>query len=149
VLGTNLPTIDPNNGQFALEFSIFNLARIQSITTNAPSVSFTGDTTLGQANVTHVSSFTGLQVGMEVSGAGIPAGATIINLNPTDPTNLVIPLSANASATASQVALAAADFTITLTVVTSGVNNGVPNSTYIFAPIFTAPTGATIAGGTL
>jgi hypothetical protein len=149
VLGTNLPTIDPNSGETILALSIFNLARIQSITTNAPSVTFTGSTTLGQANVTHVSSFAGLQVGMEVSGPGIPAGATIINLNPTDPTNLVITLSANATATGTPPALTAADFTITLTVVSSGVNNGVPNSTYIFAPIFTAPTGATIAGGTL
>jgi hypothetical protein len=149
VLGTNLPTIDPNNGKLLLELSIFSLARIQSIATNAPSVSFNGDTTLGNANVTHVSSFAGLQVGMEVSGPGIPAGATITNLNPDDPANLVITLSANATATATQAALAAADFTITLTVVSGGVNNGVPNATFIFAPIFTTPTGTTIAGGTL
>jgi hypothetical protein len=144
VLGTGLPPIVPKSGQFDFELSIINLARIQSIATNAPSVSFTGNTTQGQPTITNVSSKAGLFVGMAVTGAGIPNGTTIADLN-TGPTSIT--LSQPATATATNVSLSAANYTITLT--TTGVSNGVPNATFVFLPIFTAPTGIAFAPGTL
>ncbi len=62
------------------------------LTTNA----FTGSLTSGSNVVTGISSFAGLAVGQFVVGLGIPAGTTILAMNPTGGT---ITLSANATLT--------------------------------------------------
>jgi hypothetical protein len=67
-----------------------------------PDVSITGDTTNGSPTIANVSSFTDVIDGMSISGAGIPAGATISSHNSGANT---ITLSANATATATGVTL--------------------------------------------
>lgn len=69
-------------------------------------VAFTGNTTSASATVASVSSLTGLEVGMTVTGAGIPAATTIITI--TNSGGDSITLSGNATATATGVALTAA-----------------------------------------
>lgn len=61
-------------------------------------VVFTADTTSGSAALANVSSTASLQIGMPVSGPGIPAGATIAALSP-------VTLSFHATAAATGVAL--------------------------------------------
>lgn len=70
--------------------------------TNTDTVTtLSGNTTSGSANVTGISSTTGLSAGMLVSGTGIPANAKIASI--TNGTSLVI--SANATATGTGVSL--------------------------------------------
>ena len=66
-----------------------------------PSQSLTGNTTSGSANITNTSNDLAVP-GMSISGAGIPAGATISSAN--NSAN-VIAISSNATATASGVTL--------------------------------------------
>lgn len=68
--------------------------------------SFTGDTTDTSTTVTNVSSFTGLDVGQTIEGAGIPAGTTIASL---DSGAGELELSQAATATATTVSLVAFD----------------------------------------
>jgi hypothetical protein len=67
-------------------------------TSVGPGVTITGSTTTGSAVITNPSSTAGLAVGQAVSGAGIPAGSTILGLSP-------LTLSANATATASGITI--------------------------------------------
>ena len=60
---------------------------------------FTGTLTSGSASVTGVSSTTGLSIGQDVTGTGIPAGTTILTINGLTAT---ITLSANATASGSE-----------------------------------------------
>lgn len=71
---------------------------------NGPA-NFTADTTNGSANLAAVSSLTGLQVGQNISGTGIAAGAYITAI--TGATTLT--MSANASATNSGVTITVTD----------------------------------------
>ena len=64
-------------------------------------IALTGDTTSADATVTGLASTANLFVGMAVSGAGIPANATILSIT----NSTTIELSANATATATGVAL--------------------------------------------
>lgn len=61
-------------------------------------LAITGSTTAGSAVITSPSSTTGLAIGQAISGAGIPANTTLLGLSP-------LTLSANATATASNVSL--------------------------------------------
>jgi hypothetical protein len=67
-------------------------------------VDFTANTTSGQPTLASVSSTLGLQLGMTVTGAGIPSATTIIGLSSSSPQ---VTLSNNATATADTVALVA------------------------------------------
>lgn len=71
------------------------------VTNNGTVTMLTGNTTNASANVTGISSTTGLAAGMIVSGTGIPSGAKIASI--TNSTSLV--LSANATATGTAVSL--------------------------------------------
>lgn len=64
-------------------------------------VSTTGNTTNTNATISGIPSTAALAIGMKVFGAGIPAGATILTI----PTANSITISANATATATSVAL--------------------------------------------
>jgi hypothetical protein len=81
---------------------------------------FTGTLTSGSATVTGVSSSTGLTIGQDVAGPGIPAGTTILAINTLTQT---IKLSANATAGGSQSLIATAP-PITFTMGTA--NSSVP-----------------------
>lgn len=82
-----------------------NLALIDFVkVTSAPSysISATGNTTSGSKAISSLSvSTSGLKVGQPISGAGIPAGATIASITSSS----AITISANATATASGVTL--------------------------------------------
>jgi hypothetical protein len=136
ILGPGLPFIDPSS-QLSLGLSVVGLARVASITTNANSV--TGDTAMGNPVVQHVNSLLNLRVGMQVSGTGIPTGATIISLDSSNPSNLKFTLSAAPTATNSGLAMVATDYTITLNQKVPNppvAPGGTPNSTYAFVPLF-------------
>jgi len=62
--------------------------------------SITGDTTSGSDSVSNVSDTTAVQIGMYITGTGIPAGATVLAK-----TSTTIQLSANATANGTTVAL--------------------------------------------
>jgi len=64
---------------------------------NAPTLTLTGNTTINSPVITGLSSTANLAVGMQVTGSGIPAGATIIAIQSAT----AITLSANATGTAS------------------------------------------------
>src|SRR5262249_8339026 len=64
-----------------------------------PGISFTGNTINGSPTVTNVSNVAGLAIGMPIFGPGIPVGATIVAIDPTNFGTATITLSANASAT--------------------------------------------------
>ncbi len=78
---------------------------------------FTGTLTSGSASVTGVSNLTGLTVGQDVTGTGIPAGTTVLTINPLIAT---ITLSANATASGSQ--------SLTATVPPVSFTLGTPNA---------------------
>lgn len=67
--------------------------------------SVTGDTTLGSAVITSVSSTTALRYGQTISGAGIPAGAYIASVDSA--TQITLATGKNATATATGVSLTA------------------------------------------
>jgi subtilisin-like proprotein convertase family protein len=60
---------------------------------------FTGTLTTGSATVTGISNTTGLTIGQDVTGTGIPSGTTILTINGLTAT---VTLSANATASGSQ-----------------------------------------------
>lgn len=62
--------------------------------------STTGDTTSGNPTITNILDTTNIEVGMLATGAGVPAGVTVLSK-----TSSTVVLSANASATASGVSL--------------------------------------------
>jgi hypothetical protein len=64
-------------------------------------VSITGDTTSGAATIINVSSMANVEVGMLITGTGIPASSTILSIDSTTQ----VTISNNATATASSVAL--------------------------------------------
>ena len=88
---------------------------------------FTGTLTSGSAVVTGVSRSTGLNVGQDVTGTGIPAGTTILTINNLTGT---LTLSANATASGSQSLIATAP-PVTFTM-------GTPNSSLPFVGNFDA-----------
>jgi hypothetical protein len=61
-------------------------------------ITFTGVVTSGSVSVTGVSSLTGLAVGLQVVGSGIPAGATIATV--TSPSTITLSAAATAGGTA-------------------------------------------------
>ena len=71
-------------------------------------LSRTGDTTSGSANVSNVSNMVGIFPGMPVTGAGVPAGTTVLYTH-TSASGTTVVLSANATATATGVALTFGD----------------------------------------
>src|SRR5262249_15588954 len=73
-----------------------------------PGISFTGNPINGSPTVTNVSNVAGLAIGMAIFGPGIPVGATIAAVDPTNFGTATITLSANATATGA-VTLTAAD----------------------------------------
>jgi len=68
---------------------------------NRLNVALTGSTTSANQLITGLSTTAGLSIGMKVFGAGIPAGATVLTIA----SGTSITISANATATASGVAL--------------------------------------------
>lgn len=76
-------------------------------TSVGPSVAITGTTATGSASITAVSSTAGLIVGQPISGAGIPANATILAIGVG-----TITISANATASAAAVALTAGELQV-------------------------------------
>jgi hypothetical protein len=107
VTGTGIPGGTTITGLSATMVTLSNLAVLSgpvvlNVTpTLAPitgSFTFTGKTLIGLTSITSVSSVAGLTVGQVITGAGIPANATIVGL-----TANTVTLSAAATATASNV----------------------------------------------
>jgi len=64
-------------------------------------LTFTGDTTLGSNTITNVSSLANIIIGQKITGAGIPAGATVTGFTPANNgQGNSVQLSGNATATA-------------------------------------------------
>lgn len=99
-----------------------SVGRATSIDGYSPTVgeSFTGTTTNASATLSAVSSFTGLGVGLTISGAGIPANTTILSLNTGASTLL---MSANATASYTAEAITTVDSYSNLRTVTTWVTD--------------------------
>jgi hypothetical protein len=114
------------------------------ITETGPStVSFTGSTTNGSANVSNVllsAGMFGLAVGESVTGPGIPAGTTITAINVATNT---ITLSQNATATASGIGLTATGMVFSTALAGATVNLNAFNND-ILTPINANTTNLTV-----
>jgi len=116
VTGTGIPA----NTMITATTSNPNTLVLSNNATVSSTVTVTGDVTSGNNVITNVSSVTGVVVGLPISGAGIPAGATVAAI---DSTNLTITISVVASASGTAVALTCAT-PVTLTIPTEIVTVG-------------------------
>ena len=116
VTGTGIPA----NTMITLATSNPNTLVLSNNATASSTVTVTGNVTSGNNVITNVSSATGVVVGLPISGAGIPAGATVAAI---DTTNLTITISVVASASGTPVALTCAT-PVTLTIPTEIVTVG-------------------------
>lgn len=80
------------------------------------SVTPTGNTTSGSANVSSVSSMVGVVEGMAISGTGIPAGTKIVSITSTS----AFTMSANATATNTATTLTIVGDTMNIALIKSG-----------------------------
>lgn len=101
IYGSGTNTVQNSDIQSAINEgqTLFNASLWNNIIPNF-SASVFGDTTIGSETIINLSSVTGLAHGQAISGPGIPSGATITFVGASS-----IIISANATATATQVAL--------------------------------------------
>jgi hypothetical protein len=116
VTGTGIPA----NTMITAATSSPNTLVLSNNATASSTATFTGDVSSGNNVIKNVSSFTGITLGLPISGAGIPSGATVAALDTTD---LTVTISVVASATATGVTLTCATL-VTLTIPTELVTVG-------------------------
>jgi Ferritin-like domain len=108
ITGAGIPTSPPTTITGVNATSLTMSAAATATSPGSTLLPFSGIVTNASANITLVSSFSGLAVGQVVGGPGIIAGTTIKTLTPA--TNTIV-MSANANAT-STVAITAANVTL-------------------------------------
>ncbi len=119
VTGTGIPA----NTMITAATSNPNTLVLSNNATSSSTVTVTGNVTSGNNVITNVSSVTGVVVGLPISGAGIPAGATVAAIDNSNPLAMTITISVVASASGTAVALTCAT-PVTLTIPTEIVTVG-------------------------